>query len=91
MKNKSKTLGYDFIIFHNLFTRGESLEHISTIFAKIPFSVKIIISESLISQKEKNLDKIIKKISEKRKLNKIAFSSGAELKKRNKFYVFDKC
>lgn len=90
MKNNSKTISYDFIIFHNLFTRGESLEHISTIFAKIPFSIRIIISESLISQKEKNLDKIIKKISGKRKLNKITFSSGTELKKRNKFYVFDK-
>lgn len=54
MKSKSKIIGYDFIIFHNLFTRGESLEHISAIFAQIPFSVKIIISESLISQKEKN-------------------------------------
>ena len=89
LKSKIKISKYDFVIFHNLFSRGENIKDISMIFSKIPFSIKIIMSESIISQKEKDLDKIIKKISGKRKLNKTTFSSGTELKKRNKFYIFN--
>ena len=90
MKSKPQIKNYDFIIFHNLFSRGENLKDVAMIFAQIPLSVKIIISESIVLSTVKSVDRKIKKISGKRKLNQITFSGGMELKKRNKFYIFNK-
>ena len=90
MKSKPQIKNYNFIIFHNLFSSGENLKDIAKIFDQIPLSIKIIISESIISSKVQSVDKIIKKISGRRELNQITFSGGTELKKRNKFYIFNK-
>ena len=90
MKSKPQIKNYDFIIFHNLFSRGENLKDVAMIFAQIPLSVKIRISESIVLSTVKSVDRKIKKVSGKRKLNQITFSGGMELKKRNKFYIFNK-
>jgi len=85
MKSKPQIKNYDFIIFHNLFSRGENLKDVAMIFAQIPLSVKIIISESIVLSTVKSVDRKIKKISGKRKLNQITFSGGMELKKKINF------
>ena len=85
---RDKISNYNFIIFHNILTYGDSLSDLKLwIDICIDIPIKMIISEHLIGADEEELNTILKKCV-MRDPSKILYSGGEGLSKRNKFYVY---